>query len=207
MLRGISKKTLKKFNVGLLKNGKVNFYNDNSDKIKEIFFNKKPENFYINKGIIFPIMDLTGNIISFNVRNLNFVKSKNIKYYLFPFEKSLYLPGLNKTWHNILKKDSVYLFEGFFDFLSAYDNNINNSVFICGKDLSKMQLALILSFTKNIILSLDSDEVGRKGMEKMYNFILNNSGVRSRKVLLDNFEDPNDFFLKNGKEEFLKKVV
>ena len=207
MLRGISKKTLKNFNIGLLKDNKVNFYDDKNNRIKDKFLELKSDNFYIDSGIIFPIVDLFEGIISFNVRNLKFIKGQNIKYYLFPFEKSLYISGMDKTWKHILEEDSVFIFEGFFDFLSAYDNGIKNSVFICGKNLSKIQLGFLLSFTKNLILSFDSDEAGRKSMDKIYNFILKNTGIKTRRVLLDNFEDPNDFFMKNDKNNFLKKVV
>ena len=207
----ISKELAREFNVGVLKDSKVKFFNDAGDKIKNAFniMKQRHKSFPIKNGIAFPIIDPFNGLQSFTVRNMDFKRGESYppKYFIFSgFKKNFYLGGLNRALEHILKENSVFIFEGYFDMLAAREKGIKNGVFLCGKTLSRMQLALLRSLTENIILALDNDEAGLKGLEKMSKFITQETGDLCKMVFLDYNLDPEEFLRQSKDTSFKGRI-
>jgi len=204
----LSKSLMSKFDMGIMKNKEVTFLKKNCIILKGAFEEKIQKNkMNMKNGIVFPIIDPFEGIVSFSIRNLNFKKGKNLKYYMFPFNKNFYLGGLNKTMKYILKEDKVFVVEGFFDLLAMYAKNIKNVVFICGSTLSQMQIALINSLTKNVVLAFDADEAGKKSQNISKKAFLQQLGICCEFLNLPDDYDPESFLNEHTKEDFLKAVV
>ena len=136
--------------------------------------NNKFMSFFENHQLIMPYYDAYGNIVSLVGRSIDndiLRKEKGIdKYKNTIFEKSYHLFNFNLAKEHILNEDCVFVVEGQFDAISAYKAGLKNTVALGCSTMSYNQLALILRYTKNIILVLDNDDGGRSGREKISKF-------------------------------------
>ena len=134
-----------------------------TSKIREVINAYGPR---FRNCIAIPIYNLFGSIESITFRNLD--KNK-LKYDITPgTDKSSLVYGLNWNWKKILRKDSVIIVEGPFDMIKLYQKGHRNTIALMGCDLSRIQLSLLLRFTKNFILMLDGDKAGYTKMKKTY---------------------------------------
>lgn len=127
--------------------------------INELYFEYHP--------LIFPFKDAYGNIVGLvgrsllpdeELKKLNLGKYKNTK-----FKKGQFLFGLHESKQAILNTDLVYVVEGQFDAIKAWERGIKNVVALGTSSMSIYQFSLINRYTNNIILLLDNDEGGQKG--------------------------------------------
>lgn len=117
--------------------------------------------FLVNKPV-FPVYDIIGELKGFTFR----VGEEKCKYFNYGFKKTEQLYGIYFAQDEILKKDCVYIVEGFFDVLIPFSYGINNVVSIFGNTISEKQIMILASLTNNFILALDSDNSGISGAEK-----------------------------------------
>ncbi len=159
---------------------------------KEIF-----DRFY--GRIIFPIKDITGNVVSFAGR---VVEGGEPKYLNGPdtkiFKKSEVLFGLDKAKSFARKEGFLYLVEGYIDVILMYQEGYKNTVGIMGTHLSEEHAKRIYRFAKKVVIIPDSDEAGMKSAEKSI-FSLAKAGIDVHVILLENGLDPADY-LQHGKE-------
>jgi DNA primase len=127
--------------------------------------------FFENHNLIMPYKDAYGNIVALVGRTLytdEERKERNIaKYKNSSFKKELYLFNLNEAIEHIKENGFVYVVEGQFDAIKAYESGLKNVVALGNSNMTGYQLALILRYTNNIHLLLDNDEAGIKGAEKI----------------------------------------
>jgi len=134
------------------------------------YYSKK-KSFFQNNTLLIPFYDVYGNVLSFSGRTLcgkEEQKEKKIsKYKHLSFEKRYHLFGLNESYKNIIKKDSVIIVEGQFDFYSSFISGLNNCVALCGSKLTFQQVILLMRFTNNFYVLLDEDEAGESGRDRI----------------------------------------
>lgn len=155
--------------------------------------------------LIFPIMSEYNDAVGIGGRTLlSDIERKALdleKYKNSSFQKSNYLYGLNKSRGFILKKQNVFVVEGYFDHLAMDNNKIYNSVAICGTSFSKNHLLKLARYTDKITFILDRDDAGKKSMERIYNKYCN-QGIKLRFLLLpENCKDIDDYFNNGGSKE------
>ncbi len=203
-----SEKTLSRFNMGVLQNNQVTFYGKNYIMYsREYEKMRKVSKCYINNGVIFPIEDPFEVVVSFSIRNLDHKSGKGIKYYMFGFKKTFYLGGLSMAMKNIIEKDSVFIVEGFKDWIAMFENGIDNVVFVCGSSLSDMQIALLNSMTSNFVLAGDGDKEGQRFNSNSINRIKSKLGKISKKIVFPEEHDPYSFLQENSMEELYERVL
>ena len=125
--------------------------------------------------IMFPIHDEDGMMVGATWRvgpwsPMNapkYINSKNSD----TFDKSKLLYGLHKAKQDIVLEDSVIIVEGQFDVILSHINGFENTVAISGTLLTQQQIHTLSKYTKNIILSFDNDEAGKKATDRSYNNI------------------------------------
>jgi len=152
--------------------------------------------------IIFPVRDSFGNPVALAGRLID-NNQKLSKYMNTPYHKRNYLFGLDLAKREILKKDKVYVVEGYFDVIKAHQHNIKNVVGVCSSFLTKRQLALLGRYTKNVVLMLDNDEPGKKNTLKILSRFqeLSGTNISSINPFYSDTKDLDEFLDKYGPEK------
>lgn len=169
------------------KNGDINV-----DLVKDRFYGR----------IIFPIFDLSNNVIGFGGRVLDSTDTRKSKYINTPntsfYDKSRVLYGLNFSKNYILKNDYCYLVEGYMDFISMYKKGYKNVVATCGTSLTMEHIQTIKRFTNNVIVCYDGDDAGIKATERAMELLIS-EGMNVKVILFPEGEDADSFF--NNKDK------
>ena len=169
--------------------------------------------------IIIPHYDSNNRLIGIRGRALNEWDIENLgkympvqiekKWYSHPLSLNLY--GLNKTKENIKKQGICYLFEAEKSCLQLDNFNIPNvSAAVCGSQLNKFQVDLLLRTCqpKEIVVCFDKEELPGEdkyfnklwNMCKKYSNYCNFSFIYDRENLLELKDSPTD----KGEEIFLE---
>jgi DNA primase len=168
----------------------------------------------INKGlydnftgrIIFPLFNLSGNVVGFTGRILSHDKTV-AKYFNTPeteiFHKGRLLFGLFQSKRAIVDKDKCYLVEGNLDVMAMHQSGIENTVASSGTALTVEQIGLIKRFTKNITILYDGDSAGIKAAIRGIDLFLQ-EGINVKVVLLPEGHDPDSYSKAVSQSEFLK---
>jgi len=161
--------------------------------------------------VMFPIIDLRGNVIGFGGRIMNNEPEKNgykPPKYLNSAETPVFNKGKNLFSLNFAKKDTsgkLILVEGYMDVISVFQAGIINVVATLGTALTEDQAKLMLKYCREILICYDSDEAGQKAAIRAIN-IINSVGGRSKVIRLKGAKDPDEYIKNNGVESFKKAV-
>ncbi len=159
--------------------------------------------------VIFPVHSLSGRVVAFGGRVL--VQSeKSAKYVNSPeseiYHKSNELYGIYFAKDSIVRKDAVYLVEGYTDVLSMHEAGIENVVASSGTSLTQGQIRMIHRFTNNITVLYDGDAAGIKASIRGIDLLLE-EGMNVKVVLLPPGEDPDSFAKKNNADDFIAYIA
>ena len=210
--RKIDKETIKKFGIGLsiqkvsltdyLKNKKYSV-----EKLIDIgLTNDNGNDIFINR-IMFPIYDLSGNVVAFSGRIYN--TKDNSKYIntkeTDKFKKGRILYNYHIAREYLKKNDSVILMEGQMDVIRSSTIGINNAIATMGTALTKDHKSILKNMTDNIILCFDGDAAGEKATNAAIE-LLEDTGINIRVVRLPNNMDPDEYILKEGAASFKEQI-
>lgn len=215
--RNIASKTIKEFKMGFAPDvwSSVSKYllskGYSEQNLVDVGLSKRKKSggvydIYRNR-IIFPLVDVSGNIVGFSGRALSSEMSP--KYINSPqteiFHKDQFLFGLNLSKVDIRKERIAIVTEGEFDMISPYQFGIKNIVASKGTALTSGQLKLLSRYTDVIILLFDSDFAGIKASLKGIG-LAEESGLDVRIALIPKgFKDPDEAIQKSP--ELLKKSL
>lgn len=160
--------------------------------------------------VMFPIIDLRGNVIAFGGRIINAVEKDGYKppKYLNSAETLVFNKGKNLFSLNLAKKDSAsqcILCEGYMDVISVYQAGVTNIVATLGTALTENQAKLLMKYSGEIVLCYDSDEAGQAATKRGIE-IINSVGGRCRVMKLKGAKDPDEYIKSNGIELFKKAI-
>ena len=161
--------------------------------------------------IMFPIIDLRGNVIGFSGRIMGSGETASgfkLPKYLNSAETAVFNKGKNLYSLNIAKKTnpfSIILVEGNIDVVSVYQAGIPNVVATLGTALTENQAKLLLKYCNEILICYDTDEPGQKAAIRAIE-VINSVGGRSRVIKLKDAKDPDEYIKKKGASSFLKAV-
>ncbi len=216
--RGLSGVDVKNFNLGFVTED-LDYYeilkkdfDEEIIKITGLFYFDESKKKYISRfrnRIIFPINNISGNIIGFGGRILD--DSKNLaKYINSPetpfFKKGSNLYNLDKARKLSNKLEDVYLVEGYMDVIGLFRNGIENTVANLGTALTSKQIQILNQFFNHIIICFDGDRSGYKAALRAAEIIIDELKPDKKisfLLLEDNF-DPDNYVNKFGKEKFLE---
>lgn len=156
--------------------------------------------------IIFPIADLSGNILGFGGR----VMDDGLPKYLNSPETPLYnkrrtLYALREARQDCRATQTVYIVEGYFDAIALHHYGIRNAVATLGTALTPEQVRLIKGFigkAGTAVLVYDSDAAGIKAAQRSID-IFNSEFVNARILVLPEGHDPDSFLREHGRDPFL----
>lgn len=154
--------------------------------------------------IIFPIFDISKKVIGFGGRSLDDTLPKYLNSPETPvYHKSRSLYGLYHARKKCREKATVHLVEGYFDFLSLYQNGVQNVVASLGTALTSEHLRLLKGYAEKIILVYDSDEAGVKAAIRSVG-IIRKEGVEANIVVLPSGYDPDAYISEFGTKAFIE---
>ena len=160
--------------------------------------------------VIFPWFNISGKVLGFGGRVLD-SRTKGIaqKYVNSPeseiYSKRKELYGIYQAKSAIVKKDNVYMVEGYTDVIAMHQCGLENVVANSGTALSEEQIRLLHRFTSNITLLYDGDEAGIKASIRGIDMLLA-EGMNVKVLLLPDGDDPDSFSRKHNATEFQQYI-
>jgi len=213
--RGLNRDIIRAFGIGFAKDSwsdLVDYLRENGFKNEEIFeagLAAKNEKGHIydkfRNRLMFPIIDVRGNVIAFSGRALDDSPAK----YMNSPETPVFHKGSNIFALNIAKqhsaRDGLILVEGNMDAVSLHAFGFPNAVAGLGTALTDSQAQLIKRYAPYVYICYDSDEAGQKACEKAIE-ILSGVGIKIKVLSYKDAKDPDEYLKKKGAESF-KKVI
>lgn len=155
--------------------------------------------------IMFPIIDLKGNVIAFGGRVMDDSKPKYLNSPETPvFHKGLGLYGLNFLKEVEGLKD-IIIVEGYMDVIAMHHHGFGNTVASLGTAFTEQQAKLLKRFSDNIIIAYDQDLAGQNATVKGLG-ILEKEGCNIKVLKTPSGKDPDEYLRKEGSEAMEKAI-
>ena len=207
--RGLSDDTIKTYGLGyapnqwdfMYKTLKEKGFSD-ADIVKSglcLERNGRIFDFFRNR-VMFPVMDLRGNVVAFGGRVLDDSKPKYLNTGETPiFSKRQHLFNLHLAKNTT--EDYIILSEGYMDVIALYQAGFQNAVAALGTAFGDEHSRLLKRFTQRVIVSFDSDGAGQKALQRSLE-IFKKDGLRVRVLKITGAKDPDELIQKHGPEAF-----
>ncbi len=148
--------------------------------------------------VMFPIIDLRGNVIAFGGRIMTDQKPKYLNTSDTPvFKKSNNLFSLNNAKNSGTR--TLLLCEGYMDVIAVNQAGFSNAVATLGTSLTSEQAVLMKRYADEVIICYDADEAGQKATARAIP-ILRNSGLGVRVLSIPSGKDPDEFIKSKGSD-------
>lgn len=157
--------------------------------------------------IMFPIRDRSGQVAGFGGRVLDGTDPKYINSPEGPtFRKREMLYGLYEAEAAIADAGFALVVEGYMDVVSLSEAGFMQSVGTLGTACTSEQIALLLSFTSEIVFCFDGDTAGRRAAARALENVLPlaTSDKSVRFMFLPAEHDPDSFVRAQGLQAFLE---
>ncbi len=152
------------------------------------------------KRVMFPIIDLRGNIIGFGGRVLDDSQPKYLNTGKTPvFDKGANLFSMNFAKNSNAKR--LILCEGYMDVIAVNQAGFENVVATLGTAITPDQARLISHYAEEIVIAYDSDGAGQKATQKAINHFAD-VGLRTKILHMDGAKDPDEYIKKFGRDRF-----
>jgi DNA primase len=221
--RNLNEESIENFGLGYAPNNNaitnyLNTIKDEKDKTFAVMVAKKIgllKDSYKGPGlydffrdrIMFPIWDHSGILRAFQSRAV--LAEQNPKYLNSPdsaiFQKGSILYGFNLAKNFIRQKDAVIVVEGNMDVVVLHQFGFQNSVGTMGVAFNENSARLLSNMTKNIILAMDSDAAGLKGMDRMNEMFLE-KGIMAKYLNFAPAKDPDEFLQEFGRVKLEERI-
>lgn len=205
--RGLTDRTIRHFGLGfsddkhtsLCRHLKSKGFSENEIVAANLAFaSKRGKGIYdrFSNRVMFPIIDLRGNVIAFGGRILTDEKPKYLNTSDTPvFKKSANLFSLNNAKNSGSR--TLILCEGYMDVIAVNQAGITNAVATLGTALTSEQAVLMKRYADEVVICYDSDEAGQKATARAIP-ILRNAGLLVRVLTVPNGKDPDEFIRSKG---------
>ena len=150
--------------------------------------------------VMFPIIDVRGNVIGFGGRVLDDSTPK----YLNSPDTPVYNKSRNLFALNIAKKSKrgqIILTEGYMDTISLHQAGFDCAVASLGTSLTQEHAQLLSRYTKEVIIAYDGDGAGVKAAQRAIS-IFEKTGLTVKVLQVRGAKDPDEFLKKYGPEAF-----
>ncbi len=208
--RGLSDQIITSYGLGfapnswdsLYKHLKAKGFSDYEMYSAAVVAKGKSNHYYdqFRNRVIFPIIDLRGNVIAFGGRVLDDSKPKYLNSADTPvFKKSRNLFSLN--FAKSATTDKLILAEGYMDVIAIYAAGFKNVVATLGTALTEEQARLMSKYAKEIVIAYDSDGPGQAATMRAIN-LLSDAGMATKVLHMEGAKDPDEYIKKFGVKRF-----
>ncbi|MDU1399648.1 DNA primase [Finegoldia magna] len=151
--------------------------------------------------LMFPIIDIRGNVIGFGGRAL---ADSRAKYMNSPqslaYDKSKNVYGVSNL-KNSTKVGKIILVEGYMDVISLTNYGFDYAIASLGTSLTHDQAKLIKRYCKNIYICYDGDSAGQKATSRAIE-IFKEQDISPNIIVIPDNMDPDDYIKQYGNESF-----
>lgn len=152
--------------------------------------------------VMFPIIDLRGNVIAFGGRVLGDAKPKYLNTSDTPaFHKSSALFALN--FAKDAGGDQLILAEGYMDVISLHQAGFPTAVATLGTALTAEQARLMARYAKEIVLCYDADTAGQNATARAIP-MLREAGLLVKVLTVPNGKDPDEYIRSYGDQGYAR---
>ena len=212
--RGMTKSTLTRFGIGYAPEGWDNLVKAlrakgyTEQELKDsglVTVSQKNGNIYdrFRDRLMFPIIDVRGNIIGFGGRIMN-NKDPNAAKYLNSPETLIFNKRKNLFGLNMAKKSKLgymILVEGYMDAIALHQYGFDCAVASLGTSLTEEHAALLSRYTEQMYLIYDGDEAGQRAAQRAIP-MLEKAGLQIKVLKMKDAKDPDEFLKKFGPDRF-----
>lgn len=210
--RGLSKQTISRFGLGFAPDGWSNLmdtmrqkgYTEQEmlDTGLAVRSQKNAQRLYdrFRNRLMFPIIDIRGNVIGFGGRVMDDSKPK----YLNSPETVIFNKRKNLFALNIAKKSkmgSIILTEGYMDAIALHQYGFDCAVASLGTSLTDEHATMLAKYTSQVIITYDGDEAGQNATRRAIS-MLEKTGVQVKVLRMQGAKDPDEFLQKYGADRF-----
>ena len=155
---------------------------------------------YFRNRVMFPIIDVSGNVIAFGGRVMDDSQPKYLNSSDTPvFKKSRNLFALN--YARTACSEEIILCEGYMDVIALHAAGFTNAVATLGTAITPEQARIMSRYTKKVLISYDSDSAGQKAANRAIG-ILSEVGLDVRVLKITGAKDPDEYIKKFGADSF-----
>ncbi len=150
--------------------------------------------------LIFPIIDVRGDVIGFSGRALRDSGAK----YLNSRDTAVFSKGRNLFALNLAKKSKagyIILSEGNIDIVALHQAGFDSAVASLGTSLTPEQARLLSRYTNEVIIAYDNDGAGIKAAQRAIG-ILERLDLKVRVLRMTGAKDPDELIRTRGPESF-----
>ena len=213
MGRGMPKSTLTTFGIGyapnswdsLVKAMRAKGYTDQELKDSGLVtVSQKNGNIFdrFRDRLMFPIIDVRGNVIGFGGRIMN--NDKDTAKYLNSPETLIFNKRKNLFALNLAKKSKLgymILVEGYMDAIALHQYGFDCAVASLGTALTEDGAALLSRYTEQVVLIYDGDQAGQNATKRAIP-ILEKAGLQVKVLQMRDAKDPDEYLKKFGADKF-----
>lgn len=150
--------------------------------------------------VMFPIVDLRGNVIGFGGRVLDDSKPKYLNTGATPvFDKGSNLFSMNFAKNSPSKQ--IILCEGYMDVIAVNQAGFENAVATLGTAITPNQARLLSHYAEEVIIAYDSDAAGQSATRKAISHFTD-VGIQTRILRMEGAKDPDEYIKKFGAQRF-----
>ncbi len=205
--RALTDNTIKRFGLGYSPNSRFALTNHLKSKgftdsellAANLVFKARSGNGVVDRfydRVMFPIIDLRGNVIAFGGRIMSDQKPKYLNTSdTIVFNKSHNLFSLNNAKNSGTRR--LILCEGYMDVIAVNQAGFADAVATLGTALTSEQAMLMKRYCDEVVICYDADEAGQKATARAIS-ILRNVGLVVRVLSIPDGKDPDEFIRKNG---------
>ena len=153
--------------------------------------------------LMFPIIDVRGNVIGFGGRIMNNQDKSAAKYLNSP-ETLIFNKRKNLFALNLAKKSKLgylILVEGYMDAIALHQFGFDCAVASLGTALTEDGANLLSRYTEQVVLIYDGDEAGQNATQRAIP-ILEKAGLQVKVLKMRDAKDPDEFLKKFGADRF-----
>lgn len=159
---------------------------------------------YFRGRVMFPIIDVSGNVIAFGGRVLDDSKPKYLNTSDTPaFKKSKNLFALN--FAKKYCENGFILCEGYMDVIALHAAGFQNAIATLGTAITAEQARILKKYADKVIITYDSDEAGQKATARAMT-LLEEAGLDAKVLKLTDAKDPDEFIKKFGADKFRQLI-
>lgn len=155
--------------------------------------------------LMFPIIDIRGNVIGFGGRAL---ADSRAKYMNSPqslaYDKSKNVYGVSNL-KNSTKVGKIILVEGYMDVISLTNYGFDYAIASLGTSLTHDQAKLIKRYCKNIYICYDGDSAGQNATSRAIE-IFKEQDISPNIIVIPDNMDPDDYIKQYGNESFNRLI-
>lgn len=153
--------------------------------------------------LMFPIIDVRGNVIGFGGRIMNSSDKSAAKYLNSP-ETLIFNKRKNLFALNLAKKSKLgylILVEGYMDAIALHQYGFDCAVASLGTALTEDGANLLSRYTDQVVLIYDGDEAGQNATQRAIP-ILEKAGLQVKVLKMRDAKDPDEYLKKFGADRF-----